>query len=228
MRLLHQDFRFSFEFEENAANLLVVECPEVFCRMVKELSSDELVEEPHFVLSENEKPVKKKDYLCCVVDPLTVSLNERKLLGKLMEVLKKEICSSELLLESNRIIALLENYASYIMRNMDWELTCSNKIDVSGLLKFIGIQFCDEQNCLIEKLVDYMRVMNDLLGIKCFVFVHLLSYLSKYEMEKLFEYTCYQKIHILLLESRQPETIENFKKVVIIDKDACEIQLNMQ
>lgn len=41
------------------------------------------------------------------------------------------------------------------------------------------------------------------------------------------EYAAYQKINILLLESRQPEEIERFSDVVIIDKDACEIVLNM-
>ncbi len=228
MRLLHQDFRFAFEFEENTTNLLVVECPDVFCKMVKELSADDQTEEVHFVLSEDEAPIKKKDHMCCIVNPLAISLNERKLLGKLMEVLKREICSSELLLESNHVVTALDNYASQLMENTDWELTYNHKIDISGLLKFLGVQFCDEQNCLIEKIVDYMRVANELLGVKCFVFVHLLSYLTEYEMEKLFEYAHYHKIYILLLESRQPEMIKKFTKVVIIDKDACEIQVNMQ
>ncbi len=228
MRLLHQDFRFIFEFEENTRNLLIVECPHVFCKMVKELSSDDLAEEVRFVLSENEVPVKKKDHLACVVNPLAVSLNERKLLGKLMDILKKEICSSELLMESNQVIALLENYAFNIMQNSDWELACSNKIDVSGLLKFLSIQFRDEQKSLIEKLIDYIKVTSDLLGINCFVFVHLLSYLTEYEMEKLFEYVHYYKVDVLLLESRQPEVMEKFTKVIIIDKDACEIQLSVR
>lgn len=227
MRLLHKDFRFAFGFEENTRNLLVVECPDIFCKMVRELTSDDLVEDVRFVLSEDDVPVKKKDQLICVVNPLTVSLNERKLLGKLMDVLKKEICSTELLLESNQIIALLENYALNIIQNADWELICSDKLDVSGLLKFLGIQFQDEQGSLLEKLIDYIKVTNDLLGIRCFVFVHLLSYLTEYEIEKLFEYVHYYKIHVLLLESRQPEEVKKYTNVAIIDKDACEIQLNV-
>ena len=87
MRLLHQDFRFVFEFEENTKNLLVVECPDIFCKMVRELSSDDLMEEGRFVLSEDETPVKKKDQLLCVVNPLAVSLNERKLSG-LVDILR--------------------------------------------------------------------------------------------------------------------------------------------
>ena len=54
--------------------------------------------------------------------------------------------------------------------------------------------------------------------------MNLLSYLTTYEIEKLYEYVNYQKIHVLLLESRQPEELERFSNVVIIDKDACEIE----
>lgn len=227
MRLIHKDFGFTFDFKENTKSLLVVENPTEFCGMVQELISDDLTEEQRFVLSENNVPIKRKDHLLCVVNPLSITLNERRLLGKLGEILKKEILSSELLLENNQIIVSLEKYALHIIQNMDWELTYTDKIDVQSLLKFVGIQFEDHQNSLIEKMVDYIRVTHDMLGVDCFVFVHLLSYLTEYEMEKLYEYAWYYKINLLLLESRQPESIESFKEIVIIDKDACEILLNM-
>ena len=227
MRLLYRDFRFVFEFNENTRNLLVIEHPGIFCRMVKELFREDLDEETGFVLSENEVPVKKKDHLLCIVDPLSISLNEKKLLGRLIDVLKKEICSSELLIESSQIIASLENYALHMIQNADWELTYTDKIDVLSLLKFVGIQFQDRQDSLIEKLFDYIKAVHELLGIRCFIFVNLFSYLTEYEIEKLYEYVQYQKVYLLLIESRRPEKIEKFTKIVIIDKDACEILLNM-
>lgn len=227
MKLLYSDFQFVFDFKENTRNLLVVEHPGMFCQIVKELSVDDKGDGTGFVLSENEVPIRKKDHLLCIVNPLAVSLNERKLLGKLMDVLKRNIVSSELLLENNQILSELENYAMHIVQDVDWELTYADKIDVQGLLKFLGIQFFDGQESLLEKIVDYLKAVGELLEIKCFVFVHLLSYLTEYEVEKLYEYVQYHKIHILLLESRQPDIVKMFTKVIIIDKDACEIQLNM-
>lgn len=227
MKLVHKDFKFVFEFSENVRSLLVVEQPTIFSKLVKPFFAECSEEESGFILSENEIPVKIKDQLVCVVNPLAVSLNERKLLNRLGEILKKEILSSDLLIENNQVLAALENYAIHIIQNTDWDLTYSSGIDVQSLLKLMGIQFYDNQEILVEKIIDYVKVTHELLNIKCFVFVHLLSYLSDYELKKLYEYVEYQKIHILLLESRQPEGIGRFSNVVIIDKDACEIVLNM-
>lgn len=185
MKLVHKDFKFAFEFSENVRSLLVVEQPAVFWKIVKSLFADCSEEESRVILSENEIPVKIKDHLVCVVNPLAVSLNERKLLNRLGEILKKEILSSDLLIENNQVVAALENYAIRIIQSTDWDLTYSDKIDVQSLLKLMGIQFYDNQEILIEKIIDYVKIAHELLDIKCFVFVHLLSYLSDYELEKL-------------------------------------------
>lgn len=227
MKLLHKDFGFVFEMKENTKSLLVVESPSVFLKLIRELYSEISEEESKFVLSEDDVPVKMKDCLNCIINPLDITLNERKLLNKLGELLKKEILFSDLLVEMNEVISVIESYALHIMQYADWDLTCSDKIDVQSLLKFLGIQFYDKQETLVEKIMDYVKISHELLGIKCFVFVHLLSYLTEYELQKFYEYAEYQKVNILLLESHQPKRMERFSNVVIIDKDACEIVLNM-
>ena len=103
----------------------------------------------------------------------------------------------------------------------------SDKIDVSAILKLLDIRFEEYSGTLLDKIVNYVDVMNKLMKIKCFVFVHLLSFLTEYEMEKLYEFVWYQKIHILLIEDHQPRNVDQFSKAVIIDKDTCEIFLHM-
>lgn len=227
MKLVHKDFKFVFEFKENTRNLLIIEQPSIFLKVIKDFLAEPSEEEVDFVLSENEVPVKIKDHLLCIINPLAISLNERRLLSKLSDILKKEILSSDLLIENNHVVSVIENYALQIIQSTDWELTYSDKIDVPSLLKFIGIQFYEKQETLVEKIMNYMKAAYELLDIKCFVFVHLLSYLTDYEIVKLYEYIEYQKVHMLLLESRQPENMERFSDVVIVDKDACEIVLDM-
>lgn len=195
--------------------------------MVRELTTSDYDDESGFVLSENGEVLKKKDKLVCIVNPLALTLNERKLLNKLGEMLKKEILSTELLVEGNRIVSNLESYVMNIVQNMEWELTYSDKMDIHSLLKIADIRFDDMQETLVEKILDYMKVACELLDVKCFVFVHLLSYLTEYEVEKFYEYVHYQKICVLLLENRQPDMVEKFAETIIIDKDSCEIVLNV-
>ena len=142
-------------------------------------------------------------------------------------MLKREILSTELLIEGNQILSDLESYILKVVRDMEWNLKCSDKMDIQSLLKIAEIRFEDTQETLVEKIIDYMKVSQELLGIRCFVFVHLLSYLTEYETEKFYEYVYYQKMNVLLLENRQPDIINRFSNVIIIDKDTCEINLNM-
>ena len=104
MKLVHKDFNFVFRFKENVRSLLVVEDPAIFFKLISELNVSE-PEETRFVLSEDDTLLKIKDQLACVINPLSVNVNERKLLNKLGELLKKEILSSELLIEGNQIIS---------------------------------------------------------------------------------------------------------------------------
>lgn len=227
MRLLHKDYQFKFDFKENDRILFVVENPEVFRQFIQEFIIGQAGEECGFVLSEDNIPIKMQDNLKCIINPFELSLNERKLLSKLYELLKKEIQSTELLLENNEIYAMIENYSIHIFQQLDWELEYTYKGDTQNLLKFMDIKFAEHEESLIEKIIDYIKVSHELIGIKCFVFVHLLSYLKEYEIEKLYEFAQYQKVIILLLESQQPNDIKKFNSVIIIDKNCCEIELNM-
>ncbi len=226
MKLAHKDFDFVFQFKENERSLLVVEQPAIFLNLIREMAFSDH-EETRLVLSEDDTLLKIKDQLVCIIDPLSITVNERKLLSKLGEILKKEIVSSDLLIEGNQIISDLENYVLHIVQSMDWDLVYSEKMDIQSLLKIAEIRFDDEQETLVEKILDYMKVSSELLNIKCFVFVHLLSYLTEYEIEKFYEYVHYRKLCVLLLESRMPDTVKKFSETIIIDKDSCEIMLNV-
>jgi CRISPR type II-A-associated protein Csn2 len=227
MRLIHKDFEFIFELHENKKSLFVIEHPETYRKLVQDLILGTDNEECGFVLSHNNTPIKIKDNLCFIMNPFVLSLNERKLLNKLYDVLKREIQSSELLLENNMIYSHVEQYALEIIKLSDWELLYEETMDVQNLLKFMNIRFAEYQDSMLEKITDYIKVVHDLLGISLFVFTHLLSCLNGYEIEKLYEYVQYQKINILLIESQQPENIDFFDSVIIIDKDCCEIDLDV-
>ena len=122
-------------------------------------------------------------------------------------------------------MADLERYAIRLLQRSEFDLAYSEQTDIQGLLKFLNVKFVQDQDTLIEKLIDYIYACNRILKIQCFVFVNLFSFLTEYEMEKLFEFANYQKVNVLLLESRQPGNINSFSKVVLIDHDQCEVLL---
>ena len=184
MRLLHKDYQFVFDLNEQDMSLLVIEHPETYRSFIQEILIAEEGGDCNFVLSENDTPIKIQNNLYCIINPFTLSLNERKLLNKLYEVLKREIQSSDLLIDNNEIYSMIEKYGQNISKMSDWDITYTDKPEVQSLLKFMDIRFAEHPESLIEKIVEYMDVAHELLRIRLFVFVHLLSYLSRYEIEK--------------------------------------------
>lgn len=225
MRLMHRDFGFVFEFEENVRNILVIESPAVFRRLVSELYCNN--EDSGFVLSENFTPLKLSDNVNCIVDYFNFSLNERKMLNKLQDYLKAEISSSDLLLEQGAIFSLIEQYAFNLQQISDWQLDFDYKPEIPILLKFMNVRFKEEGSTLLERLVDYVTAANEFCAVKLFVLVDLFLYFTEDEIEKLYEHFNYKKLNLLLVESKAPPDIKRFANAVVIDRDCCEINLGM-
>lgn len=68
-----------------------------------------------------------------------------------------------------------------------------------------------------------MNVMHDICGIDDFVLVSFFSYFSVDEINSLVSDATTNKHNLLFLESQQPPFIPSETKMVIVDKDGCEI-----
>lgn len=223
MRLMHKDFEFSFEFKENKQGLLVVESPRLLREFIQSFKEGE---EGRFVLSDNNTLLDIKKNVAFIIDYFNISLNERKIITKLNEIIKEEVLNSELFLECNELCQELENFSEKICQNIDYILDYNKKIDTGSLLKFLNFQFQEEQVDIIEQIVDYLKINAELLGVRLFVFVNLMSYFEKYEVDKILEYANYQKINVLLLENKLIKEREGFSEIYVIDEDCCQICLN--
>ncbi|MBR4023616.1 MAG: type II-A CRISPR-associated protein Csn2 [Ruminococcus sp.] len=67
-----------------------------------------------------------------------------------------------------------------------------------------------------------MISFNKLKQTKLFITVNLRSYLTKDQIEKLFESVLLKKINLICIESAEHERLKN-EDVIIIDKDMCVI-----
>ena len=179
------------------------------------------------MVAEDDEVLNLKETLCCIIDPFSLSVNEKRLLNRLYDYMKNEIQSSEFLVENNKVYSIIEQFAIHLIQAVDWNLDYTNKTDVVSLLKFMDIHFAEHFESLIEKIIEYVRIVYELLHVKCFIFVNILSYINEMEMNELFKFCQYQKINILLIENRQPLNIQSFKPAMIIDEDCCIIDISV-
>lgn len=73
-----------------------------------------------------------------------------------------------------------------------------------------------------EKIIQYMKIMSELMGKKLLVFVNIRSDLEKDQIQELMKNAVYNEIALLFIENIQRDFLKD-KKYYIIDKDGCEI-----
>ena len=73
-----------------------------------------------------------------------------------------------------------------------------------------------------EKIIQYMKIMSELMGKKLLVFVNIRSDLEKDQIQELMKNAVYNEIALLFIENIQRDFSKE-KKYYIIDKDGGEI-----
>lgn len=220
MKLINDRLPIDLEWEENEFLTLVVEDSKLMsvlaCDFIK------TIDENNWVISENGKMVDFSKYVDVIFNPFSVSLNQRKLLNKLYEISEFNIKSGSLLFEWNTLQENIIEFVENLKDNFEYDLQYTNKVDIKDVLKLTDLKF-NESSTIIEKLLDYLVLANDILKVKLFVFFNLKTYLNLDEINYIFEQARYHKFNILFIERFDVfEKIEG-EKIVVIDVDKCAI-----
>lgn len=96
--------------------------------------------------------------------------------------------------------------------------------DLSSLMKSISVEIDDDADSLLEKMMQYIKLMNQICGVEIFVIPNLKVYFSTEDIIQLYEVAMYNKIYLIVIESFQTLHVEG-EKGWIIDKDLCIIEL---
>lgn len=227
MKLVHHDFLCPIEFEENTISLLIMENPKHMRKFLESVYSQINGQDAEWVLSDADKMLRLDKHAEMVLNPFGIEVNQKKLLTALYTIIESEVQNSELLLEWNSLHPLFLDFAEKISNQVFFELDSAEEFSIKDFLKFMNVKFYEDESEMLEKLISYMRLLKEILGVKLIIFVNLKTYFSSDEIRYLYEQAFYWKIHILLVESAEAAERLEMEKVIIIDKDACIISQNM-
>lgn len=224
MKLVYPEYRHQIVFNENKIQVLIIENPTIFRNIVHDIyeQCNEL-SDGKAVLSDDDKIVKlsKAAYIC--INPFELDINSRKIITKLYTELKTLAYDEDMYISTNTIISQILQYCENIASRVDYDVEYDSDIDINGLLKIAGIRISNSDNeSILEKIANYIDVMQRLMNMELAIFINFKNYLSKEEIMQLYELVNYRKTKLLLIESHDEEPIENEEKY-IIDKDGCEI-----
>jgi len=226
MRLVHPRIEKHFEFVDNIVNVLVVEVQQLMTELIIELQEQVSGREGRFRLVDNEKEIKLSKRLHLVIDCFNLDINNRQLINQLMKEVDSVTNDERLYLETQELKNKIEKYIYELEQMIDYNINFNQNFTITELLKGIKFNYDNENMNFIEMIIEYIKIVSRLLNVDVFVFINLKSFLSKEQVQGLYEYCAYSKINLLLIESHEDEHVYIQEKVVVIDKDLCEIWYN--
>lgn len=223
MRLVSGEYGIDIEIRENMVNVLVIEAPNVFSRVIEELMCQIEGEPGTFILSEQDaiKTISKEADM--IVNPFRVDCNEKriqqKLFQELSDIMNEELVEQTVYLQG-RIISYLEELLQKVPYPLDFDVEGS----MPGLLKMCHVAFDNRIDTLVENIINYIKVLRKFCAIKVIFLVNLKLYLTQDELVELYKYAFYEKMSLILLENSDKGKLEN-ESICILDKDMCIINV---
>ncbi len=222
-KLVHNKYGICLELEENKVNEMVVENPVMLTQIIRELGEQCEGNEGGFVLSEENRILPVEKFLILTKDLFSLDCNSRKILTRLYQKIEKRMETESG--EERRVF--YQGYIAYmesICEKSSLYLLYNEEPDMQEILKMAGLRIDVQKDSMLEGIVEYLKIVHELLGQSVFVFLNLKLFLTQEEIKSLYQECFYRKIQLILIEAVYREKFVE-EKVCIIDKDRCFIYL---
>ena len=204
MKLVNTLYNLEFDLIENQILVLSIENHLVYSNILETLWKQYKGENGDFILSDESKELKLSQKMDCIYNIFSINTNDRKIITKLYQ----------------ELISYFDKAISTVPYNLKYNFDT----DLSSLMKSLSVEIDDDSDSLLEKMMQYINLMNQICGVNIFVIPNLKAYFSTEEIIQLYEFTIYNKIYLIVIEAIQTPHIEG-EKCWIIDEDLCIIEL---
>lgn len=172
------------------------------------------------ILSINNEPVRFCKCADLITDALSMEINNRKILSKIVTAIEKRSMDSVYYEQTQQLLTRIEAYINELCLDFDAEIGCEN-LTFQHVLKAAGITVADDYECLIDRIYAYMELVREFEGDKLFIFLNLSSYVEFEQMQRFSDTVIGHSYRVLLIDSHDFEKLNNEKRL-IIDRDLCE------
>lgn len=222
MKLAYLPLNFVMPLQMNKINSIVVENPHIYNDMIMAIFRQMNREEEKWNLLQDEDLLmldKHCDLLMSLVD---LHFHKKEIQKELMPEIIREIESGE------KFEDLLERHGDFVRlmgqlcEQYKYPLEYDFDFCLKEYLKQYKVTLADVEGSALEKLLEYIPVVQELTG-KTVFFLHGYSdYLTEDDFRHLQKWVKYQESYIVFLGSRQLSLKEDTNEY-IIDLDLCEI-----
>lgn len=222
MKLAYLPLNFVMPLQMNKINSIVVENPHIYNDMIMAIFRQMNREEEKWNLLQDEDLLMLDKHCDSLMSLVDLHFHKKEIQKELMPEIIREIESGE------KFEDLLERHGDFVRlmgqlcEQYKYPLEYDFDFCLKEYLKQYKVTLADVEGSALEKLLEYIPVVQELTG-KTVFFLHGYSdYLTEDDFRHLQKWVKYQESYIVFLGSRQLSLKEDTNEY-IIDLDLCEI-----
>lgn len=224
MKIIHPIFQEPIVLEDDKVCVIQIENKRCYRELLCEIfyQSNHTLE-GRFLVTEEAKSFDLGKDVHIITDILSIDSNQRKIISKLYQRLEATAEENDFYLETQEVLSKIQKFISLLTDNETVALNFKEEVSLQDLFKIADVKIECENIRLLEKLLDYLGIVQEFLKPKCIIVMGLKQFFEKEELEEIYKFAVYQEIQLVLIENvRDVENYEREEKV-IIDGDLCEI-----
>lgn len=224
MKLILKGIDRIFDCSAEEVCSVVIENQDVFLDIITDIENQLHGNEGISVLSENNQIMRMDKYAEQIMQFVPFDLNKKTLLNKILSQMQKVALDEAHFSKSNEVLAAWEK----LCIDIEFELPVAlefPKITVETLIKSSGVTIVDDYERLVEKLLDYIQMVDIFEGKKLFILINVRSFINNEEMQQFINAIIDRKYQVILLENMEHKLLKHEKRY-IVDENMCEICYN--
>ena len=222
MNLVYKPLNFGMQLKPGQINHMTIEDPRLYERMVTSLYMQINKEDEQWMLVQDGEELFMDKICDILISPMDLRFDKKDIQKRLIADLESEIQSDrnfEILAELHGDMAqvtgdICERYRYQLEYNFDFCL--------KDYIKQYDIVLAAPEGAFLEKLIEYIPVVQDLTGKHIFILAGCGDYLTDDDFRHLNKWLGYQECYIVITGNRQRLLKEPLNEY-IIDIDLCEI-----
>ena len=222
MKLIYPKIGNNFNLVKGKINSIVIEDPFYYEDFILSLYNQINKKEESLELFLDNEKVDLHKYCELVISPMDLTFDKKEFQKKLYSHLSDEA-------ELNDLVGKLFNKYGEILSLLDelglisdYPIEFNNDLDVTDVLKHLDVHIMQPEGRFIERLIEYGKTVNRLLGKNILIIANCAAFLDAKEYKYLQEWAAYEEVYVLLLNNRQNKLNIDLNEF-IIDVDLCEL-----
>lgn len=207
------------DFNNNKNIILVIKNKKYLYLLVNSLLNEDIDNKYFLIIDDNNKQQNNDDYIEFIPSIFLLNFNSKKNLTIINKQIKNQYKT-----RIKETIEIIYTYLLDLQKNIciDFDIELISNIDLieDDILKLINFEIKDKYDSILDKIINYMKIINQLRKIKIFIFLNLSVYLNKEEIKLLLKESKYYDFKIILIENNE-EIIDLFDTKRILDEDLC-------